>query len=97
MSTPNPFEQAALPFAIFVVKSIQSLIAGLNPNPVIAAGQIPGAFQVLLGQIEMQFPALASSEFGAAQTALNTQLAGILTKLSALQTPATTAPPTPAT
>ena len=93
VSNPNPFEQAALPFAVFVVKAIQSLIAGLNPNPVVAAGQIPGAFQVLLGQIEMQFPSLAASEFGAAQSALNSQLAGILAKLQAQQTAAPATPP----
>ena len=88
MSTPNPFETAALPFAVFVVTSLQSLVLSLDANPAIAAGQLPGALQVLLGQIEMKFPSLAAAEFGAAKGAINTQLAGVLTKLNSLQTAA---------
>jgi hypothetical protein len=82
VSTPNPFETAALPFAVFVVTSLQSLVNSLDPNPVIAAGQIPGALQVLL-------PSLAASEFGAAKGAISAQLGGVLTKLNSLS-------PTPA-
>lgn len=84
MSTPNPFEMASLPFAVFVVTSLQSLVNSLDPNPVIAAGQIPGALQVLGGQIEMKFPSLAASEFGAAKGAVSAQLGGVLTRLAAL-------------
>ena len=92
MSTPNPFETAALPFAVYVVTSLQQLVNSLDPNPVIAAGQIPGALQVLLGQIEMKFPSLAAAEFGAAKGALSAQLGGVLTKLTALQAAAAPTP-----
>jgi hypothetical protein len=84
MSAPNPFEQAALPFAKSVITNLQALVNGLNADPVIAAGQLPGALQVLLGQIQMQFPSLGSAEFGAAKTVVSTQLSGVLTKLDAL-------------
>lgn len=85
MSTPNPFETAALPFAVYVVTNLQLLINNLDPNPIIAAGQLPGALQILVGQIEMKFPSLAAAEFGAAKGAVSSQLSGILTKLSSLQ------------
>ena len=91
MSDTNPFESAAIPFAVFVVASLQSMVNNLDPNPVIAAGQIPGALQVLLGQIEMKFPSLAASEFGAAKGAISTQLSGILAKLNSIQAAATPA------
>lgn len=85
MTPPNAFESAALPFAIYVVTSLQSLVNSLDPNPVIAAAQIPGAIEVLLGQIKMKFPSLAAAEFGAAKTEVNTQLSSVLAKLSSLQ------------
>jgi hypothetical protein len=92
MSAPNPFETAALPFAVYVVTSLQALVNSLDPNPVTAAGQLPGALQVLLGQIEMKFPSLAAAEFGAAKGAISTQLSGVLTKLNSLQAAAPAAP-----
>jgi hypothetical protein len=36
----------------------------------------PGALQVLLGDIELQLPALANSEFGVVQTAAQSKIAG---------------------
>lgn len=83
-STPNPFEVAAVPFAIFVVKSLQSLVNGLNADPVIAATQIPGAVEVLVGQVKMQFPSLAASEFGAVKSAVNADLDALAAKLAAI-------------
>lgn len=85
MSTPNPFEAAAIPFAVYVVTSLQTLVNSLDPNPIIAAQQLPGALQVLVGQVEMKFPSLAVSEFGALKTGVSSQLGNILTKLNALQ------------
>lgn len=85
MSTsPNPFEIAAVPFAIFVVKSLQSLVNGLNPDPVIAAAQIPGAVEVMVGQIKMQFPSLAAAEFGAVKASVNAELDALNAKLAAI-------------
>jgi hypothetical protein len=85
---PNPFEVAAAPFAIFVVKSLQSLINSLNPDPVIAASQLPGAVEVLVGQVKMQFPSLAASEFGAVKTSVSADLDGVLAKLGTIGQPA---------
>lgn len=81
--TPNAFERAAIPFAVFVIKSLQTVVQNLNPDPVIAAAQLPGAIEVLAGQIKMQFPSLAAAEFGAVKTAVSNDLDGLLTKLSA--------------
>jgi hypothetical protein len=92
MSAPNPFEQAALPFAKSIVTSLQSLVNGLSADPVTAAQQLPGALQILLGQIQMQFPSLGTAEFGAAKTVVSTQLGGVITKIDSLMTAAPTKP-----
>jgi Transglycosylase SLT domain len=92
MSAPNPFEQAALPFAKSIVTSLQSLVNGLSSDPVTAAQQLPGALQILLGQIQMQFPSLGTAEFGAAKTVVSTQLGGVITKIDSLMTAAPTKP-----
>jgi hypothetical protein len=47
----------------------------------LVVAKLPGASQKLLGSLELLIPGLASSELGAAQTEVNTKIAGWLTTL----------------
>lgn len=85
-------EVAAVPVAIAIVEAAQQFIVNLGTDPLQFAAKFPGASQVFLGTVEMSLPALAVSEIAAAQTALNTAMAGWITKLKAL-TPAPAATP----
>ena len=82
----TPVEQAAIPTAIVLVEAMQTFVTNLGTDPLQVAIKFPGAAQVFLGTAEMQIPVLASAEFGAAQAAVNTKLAGWLASLKAAQT-----------
>jgi hypothetical protein len=81
MSTPNPIVTAATPSLIAVLQALQAFIVNLGTDPVQVPAKFPGAVQVLIGTVEMQFPALASSELGALDTDINSKIAGWITKL----------------
>jgi hypothetical protein len=81
MSTPNPIVTAATPSLIAVLQALQAFIVNMGTNPAELAIKFPGAVQVLIGTVEMQFPALASSELGALQTDINTKIGEWITKL----------------
>lgn len=81
MSTPNPVVTAATPSLIAVLQALQAFVVNLGTNPAEVAVKFPGAAQVLIGTVEMQFPALASSELGALQTDINSKISGWIGKL----------------
>lgn len=74
MSTPNPIIMAAEPALLAVLQSLQTFIANLGTDPLQVAVKFPGAVQVLLGNIELQLPVLAGSEFAALQGQVNARL-----------------------
>lgn len=74
MSTPNPVLAAAEPALLAVLQSLQTFIANLGTDPMQVAVKFPGAVQVLLGNIELQLPVLAGSEFAALQGQVNAKL-----------------------
>lgn len=74
MSTPNPVLAAAEPALLAVLQSLQTFIANLGTDPLQVAVKFPGAVQVLLGNIELQLPVLAGSEFAALQGQVNAKL-----------------------
>lgn len=82
MST-NPVVTAATPSLIAVLQALQAFILNLGTDPAQVAIKFPGAVQVLIGTVEMQFPALAGSELGALETDINSKIAGWITKLKA--------------
>lgn len=84
----NPFEQAAIPTAIAIVNALETFFASLGTDPTQWAVKADGAAKVFLGTVELQLPVLASSEAGAAVSAVGTTLAGWKAKLQAAQTPA---------
>jgi hypothetical protein len=77
----NPLETAAIPSAIVVLQALQTMFSNLGTDPAQVAAKFPGALQVFLGTVEMQAPALASSELSALQTQLNTKISGWITSL----------------
>jgi hypothetical protein len=82
VSTPSPIITAAEPVAIAVLKALQTFIANLGTDPAQVAVKFPGAAQVFLGTVEMQLPALASSEFSALQADVNSKINGWISKLT---------------
>lgn len=81
MSTPNPVLVAAAPSLIQVVEALQTFNANMGTDPLKWPALYPGAFQVLLGSVELLLPGLASSEAGALQSVINTKLSGWKTQL----------------
>lgn len=84
MSTPNPFEVAAIPSAIAILKAAQGLIQNLGTDPAQIAAKFPGAVQVFLGTVEMQLPILATSEVGALNATAGTRIANWIASLEQL-------------
>ncbi len=85
MSTPNPVLQAAAPSLIAALQALQTFVANLGTDPAQVAIKFPGALQVLLGSLEMQLPALADSEFGAAQSVANAKINAWIASLEKLK------------
>lgn len=83
MSTPNPIVAAAAPSAIAVLQALQAFLANLGTDPTQVPVKFPGALQVFLGSVELQAPALATSELSALQGVANTKIASWI---AALQT-----------
>lgn len=81
MSTPDPLIVAAAPSAIAVLKALQTFLADLGTDPLQVPVKFPGALQVFLGNVELQAPALATSELAALQTAANSKIAGWISAL----------------
>jgi hypothetical protein len=92
MSNPNPVLVAAVPSLLAVIAAIETLVANVGTDPAQFAIKWPGALNVFLGTVEMQLPALASSEIGAVQSVANAKLAAWATSLKALQTQASQEP-----
>lgn len=85
MSNPNPIEQAAIPSAIAILQAFQTFVTNLGTDPLEVAAKFPGALQIFLGSVELQGPALATSELSALQSTVNTTVAGWISKLQAAQ------------
>lgn len=85
MSTPNPLEQAAIPSALAILTAVQTFVTNLGTDPMKIPLTAPGALQVLLGTVELQGPALASSEWSAVQSAAQSKLSGWINSLKAKQ------------
>jgi hypothetical protein len=78
MTTPvvlTAEEQAAIPTARALLAAVGTFVTNLGPDPLKIPITAPGALQVLLGSVELQGPALATSEWGAVSSAALTQFA----------------------
>ena len=87
MASPvvSALEAAAIPSAIAIIGQVQTFLANLGTDPLQVAVKFPGAVQVLVGSVELQFPTLAASEFGAVQAVAQSALSGWAAKLAAAQ------------
>jgi len=71
----------AAPALIEVLKAVQQFVTNLGTDPAQVPVKFPGAVAVLLGQIELQIPVLASSELGAVQSQINAKIASLISSL----------------
>jgi hypothetical protein len=83
MSTPNPFLSAAIPELVAVLNAVKQFNVDMGADPTKWVLTFPGAQLKLLGSIQLQVPALAGAEAGAAQTAVNSKIDGWITSLQA--------------
>jgi hypothetical protein len=86
MSTPNPVLVAAAPSLIAAIQALEAFVANLGTDPLQIPVKFPGALQVLLGQLELQLPAVAQAEFSTLQAQANAKFAAWITSLQALKT-----------
>jgi len=84
MSTPNPIAAAAAPSLISVLQAVQTFVANLGTDPAQIPVKLPGALQVLLGNIELQLPTVAAAEFGVVTAEANTKINAWITHLKTL-------------
>lgn len=91
MSTPNPTAKepsaalvAAAPALLQIVNALQTFRTNIGTNPLTAAANLPGAEAVLLGQIQLAFPELATAEFGVLSADAGAQLTSWGSALQAL-------------
>lgn len=84
-TTPNPALVAAAPVLLNVITELQAFFnTVLTGDPSQIALRFDGASKVLLGQIELQLPVLATDEINVLETDLNTKLNSWKSGLSAL-------------
>jgi hypothetical protein len=83
MSTPNPLLVAGTPALIAVLQAIKQFNANIGADPAKWVITVPGALTILLGTVELQLPALATAEAGAALTDVNARIDSWITKLQA--------------
>lgn len=82
---PNAALVAAAPILVNVIGQLQNFFSTvLTGDPALIPQRFDGASKVLLGNIELQLPGLATAEIGVVQTDINTKLASWVTSLSAL-------------
>lgn len=84
-TTTNPVLVAAAPALINVLQAIQAFATNIGPDPAQWVLKLPGAFNVLLGDVEMQLPVLAAGEAGALQAVVNTRIGALITQLKAVK------------
>jgi hypothetical protein len=86
MSTPNPELVAAAPALQAALGALSTFITNLGPDPTKLALTFPGALQVFVGTVELQFPTLVNAEFGVVTSDAQSKIAGLqaaLTKATA--------------
>lgn len=89
MSTQNPVLVAAAPTLIQAVQLVQTALNTiLTGDPMQIPMRAGPAAAILVSQLELLLPGLATSEAGAVNTEAQAKLSGLITKLQALITTA---------
>jgi hypothetical protein len=92
-TTPSPFLVAAAPALSAQVDAVLAFIHNLGTDPMKLPLTVGPAVTVLIGQLGLQLPGLASAEWGVIQTDATTKLSGISAYLKGLgAAPAAPAP-----
>lgn len=81
----NPIVTAAVPSLVATLQALQTFVTNLGTDPTQVPAKFPGALQVFLGTVELQFPALATSEFGALQSDANAKISQWIASLQAIK------------
>jgi hypothetical protein len=90
MSTPNPVLVAAAPTLITALQELQTAINTiLTGDPMQIPLRVGPAVAILVGQLQLLLPGLATAEQGVVNTEVNTKLTGLITQLQAISKPAT--------
>lgn len=85
MSTPNPALVAAAPTMIAVLEQFQAMVSTITTgDPATALARVEPAAKIFLGQVELLLPGLATAEIGVLNSAVNSNVASLITKLQAL-------------
>lgn len=90
----NAAEAAAIPTAINIVLAMKQFKTDLGPDPAKIALTVGPAFLKFAATVELQAPALLTSEWSAVQSNFDTQANSWITTLQAKQA-ALSAPPSP--
>lgn len=90
----NAAEAAAIPTAIAIVQALKQFKTDLGPDPAKIGLNAGPAFLKFTATVELQAPALLTSEWGAVTANFDTQADGWIAALQAKQA-ALTAPQTP--
>ena len=77
----DPVVEAAVPSLVAVLQGVKTFVSNLGTDPAQVPLKFPGALAVFLGTVQLQFPALASAEFGALQTDVNGKIDSMIAKL----------------
>jgi hypothetical protein len=87
MSTPNPILKAAAPTLITAIADVKACLNTILTGDPLQIGLRAGpAAAILVSQLELLLPGLASAESGAVLTDVNTRLDGLTAKLQAVAT-----------
>lgn len=85
MSTVNPILKAAAPTLIQAIELVQTALNTiLTGDPAQIPMRAGPAAAILVAQLELLLPGLASAETGAVNTDVQAKLSGVITKLQAL-------------
>lgn len=85
-AAPSPLLIAAIPFfiaALTAAKTAKNTI--ITGDPLTAGQRALPALQIFVSTVELQLPALGSSELQAGGTVFDSQVDGLIAKLQALQ------------
>ena len=91
----NAAEAAAIPTAINIVLALKQFKADLGPDPAKIPLTVGPAFLKVTATVELQAPALLTSEWGAVQSNFDTQADSWITALQAKQASLTAPAPAP--
>lgn len=84
-TTVNPLEQAAIPSAIAILLALKQFKTDLGTNPMMIPATAGPALMKFTATVELQAPALATTEWSAAGTEFDSKVDGWISSLTAKQ------------